>query len=451
MRIACRNSLKKHTILRRSRLKRCFRGHTIFVTLTALAVLISLDSAAEEICDSATIIFPQSKSKLDPKLGHNSEELDSLTAFMNRYGAPDSTYTLSRIRVIGSASPEGSISINERLSRLRAESIFDYFATREALNDSVTSFEFLGRDWTGLRAMVEFDTRVPYRREVISLLDEIISAGADNAVASDKGLARLRSLRGGVPYRYLYIHEFPQLRASKLYVEYTQKELPEKAAVEEPIPTDTIEVEEATVIEIFDETNLVTDNCRPFYMGLKTNMLYDALALPSLGAEFYVGKNWSVGANWFYGWWDVNRRHRYWRAYGGDINVRRWFGKAAEEKPLTGHHLGVYAGVVTYDFEFGGKGYMGGLPRKTLWDRCNYMAGVEYGYSLPVGRRLNIDFTIGVGYLGGKYLEYKPKGKRYIWQSTKRLNWFGPTKLEVSLVWLIGCDNFKRSKKGGNL
>lgn len=437
MRIASRNS--SDTQLRDTRLLKC-------ITF-ALTALVSLGSSATEVSDSATIVFQQSKSNLDMSLGHNRAELDSLTKFMDRYSAPDSAYSLSRILVVGGASPEGSVSINERLSRQRAETIFDYFSARETLPDSVTSFKFLGRDWRGLRAMVEFDTRVPYRREVISLLDEIIDSTDDNNVASDRGLARLRRLHGGVPYRYLFTHEFPQLRASKLYVEYTANPVSEPAIVPEVVPTDTI-VEETVEIEHFDEITVPVDNCRPFYMGLKTNMLYDVLALPSIGAEFYLGKNWTVGANWFYGWWDVDRRHRYWRAYGGDINVRRWFGRAAEEKPLTGHHIGVYAGVVTYDFEFGGKGYMGGLPHKTLWDRCNYMAGIEYGYSLPVGRRLNIDFTIGIGYLGGKYLEYKPKDNHYVWQSTKHLNWVGPTKLEVSLVWLIGCDNFNRSKKG---
>ena len=44
---------------------------------------------------------------------------------------------------------------------------------------------------------------------------------------------------------------------------------------------------------------------------------------------------------------------------------------------------------------------MGGKPGGTLWDKMNYSTGVEYGYSLPVAYRLNIDFTIAVGYWGG--------------------------------------------------
>ena len=71
-------------------------------------------------------------------------------------------------------------------------------------------------------------------------------------------------------------------------------------------------------------------------MSLSTNMLYDALALPNIGAEFYLGKNWSITGNWMYGWWDNDSQHRYWRAYGGYLAVRKWFGKAANEKPLTG-------------------------------------------------------------------------------------------------------------------
>ena len=132
----------------------------------------------------------------------------------------------------------------------------------------------------------------------------------------------------------------------------------------------------------------------------------------------------------------------------GDLAVRYWLGKKANEKPLTGHHIGIYGQAFTYDFEWGGKGYMGGEPGGTLWDKTNYAAGVEYGYSLPVANRLNIDFTLGVGYWGGKYYEYIPLDGHYVWQATKKRHWFGPTKAEISLVWLLGKGN-SNNKKGG--
>ena len=128
--------------------------------------------------------------------------------------------------------------------------------------------------------------------------------------------------------------------------------------------------------------------------------------------------------------------------------MRKWLGKAAQEKPLTGHHLGIYGQVLTYDFEAGGRGYMGGEPGGTLFDRANFAGGVEYGYALPIARRLNLDFTIGIGYMGGKYYEYKPIDDCYVWQATKQRHYFGPTKLEVSLVWLLGRDNINKGKGG---
>lgn len=187
---------------------------------------------------------------------------------------------------------------------------------------------------------------------------------------------------------------------------------------------------------------------KPFYMALKTNLIYDALAIPDLHAEFYLGKGWSLAGGGMYAWWSHDPRHRYWRIYGGDIGVRRWFGKAASRKPLTGHHIGVYGGVVTFDFETGGEGYMGGKPGGTLLDRCLGYGGIEYGFSLPVAKRINIDFSIGAGYLGGRYIKYEPLLGIYHKTGEYRVSYFGPTKAEISLVWLLGRGNTNRAKGG---
>ena len=179
-------------------------------------------------------------------------------------------------------------------------------------------------------------------------------------------------------------------------------------------------------------------------------MVDDALLVPNIGVEFSLGNRWSIAADWMYGWWSRNKSHRYWRIYGGGISLRKYFGAIAAEKPLQGHHIGINAQMLTYDFEFGGTGYMGGEPGGTLWDRMNYTIGAEYGYSLPIARRLNIDFSIAAGYMGGRYYEYIPLDGHYVWQATKNRHWVGPTKVEVSLVWLLGHGNYNtKTKKGG--
>lgn len=179
-----------------------------------------------------------------------------------------------------------------------------------------------------------------------------------------------------------------------------------------------------------------------FYMAVKTNMLYDAALIPNLGVEFSLGKNYSIAGNYMYAWWSNSEKHRYWRTYGGDLELRKWFGNKAKQKPLTGHHVGVYVQGLTYDFELGGRGYIA--------DKWNYGGGISYGYSVPIAKRLNIDFSIGIGYIHGEYKEYLPQDGHNAWQLTKMRNWIGPTKAEVSLVWLIGKGNTNSSnKKGG--
>lgn len=195
---------------------------------------------------------------------------------------------------------------------------------------------------------------------------------------------------------------------------------------------------------------------RPLYMSLKTNMLYDVVGIPNLGAEFYLDKNFSIAANWGYAWWGGTRKDIYWRYYGGDLAVRWWFGKASKVKPLQGHHVGLYGQTLTYDFSFGNKGIMGGMPGGKIFDRdenghisMQSIVGLEYGYSLPIAYRLNLDFTLGLGYYWGVIHRYETVNDLYLRTGSSKFRFTGPTKLEISLVWQLGRDNYNEGKKKG--
>ncbi|MDE6521499.1 MAG: DUF3575 domain-containing protein [Muribaculaceae bacterium] len=413
--------------------------------LTLLCIFIGTFSTfAESEKDSVKVHFHVSKTNIDRDFYGNGATLDSIFSKLIADSISSPTHRLIGVKVTGAASPEGSVDFNKYLSEKRAKAIFNEFRSRGLLEDSLAVFTYIGRDWNGLKSEVEADGNVPYQRDVELLLERITGPNPPS-----HPLTALKALHHGEPYRYLHTYLFPELRASRLTVEY------ERLFPDIKIPDIQLDAPEISSYIITDDILPLPYNClgevkecKPFYMGIKTNMLYDALLLPNIGAEFYVGKNISLTADWMYGWWDRDRSHYYWRAYGGNIGARWWFGKKAHEKPLTGHHLGLFAGVVTYDFELGKGGIMGGIPRGTLWDRCNFISGIEYGYSLPVARRLNIDFSLAFGYMAGKYLKYEPKYGFYIWQSTHHLRWLGPTKAEISLVWLIGCDNYNRTKGG---
>lgn len=380
---------------------------------------------------SVRIYFKQGKINFIPTLRENQSALNRIADTM-RITYADSAYQLRKILVVGGASPEGSVKFNRWLSEKRAKVLFDYLSRYGELPDSLRTTHYLGRDWNGLIRLVENDPQLPYRKETLSMLRQIASEQKSGAQAEESHLQKIQKLRGGTPYLYMYRKYFPLLRSSKLHLWYEKVHRSE-------IPKTTFIPPADTIIVAPDTQSIATQRIRkPFYMDIRTNMLYDALLIPNIGVEMYLGKQWSVAANWMYGWWKADRRHWYWRAYGGDIAIRKWWGKAAGEKPLTGHHIGIYGQIFTYDFETGG----------TLWDKMNYIVGAEYGYSLPITRSLNIDFTIGAGYWGGIYHEYKPEANYYVWQSTKERRWIGPTKAEISLVWLIGHGNTNRKFSG---
>lgn len=403
--------------------------------------------------DSVRINFRQSKWDLDMNVGNNAAALDSidrrLTTVLN-----DSVFRLRHVSIYGGASPEGSVSFNKFLSEHRAETLFNWFDKYNQLTDLDKTFIFYGRDWEGVLRLAEKDNKLPYRNETLALLQTLVAEKrALGGEDPKRSLERMKSLRGGVPYRYLYRNIFPDVRASKVVIDYERILAPEikKPAIDTIalIKTDIVYFEPATeMIDTPFVTLPVINQSRPLYMDIRSNMLYDALLLPNIGIEFYLGKNLSLGANWMYAWWKTDRSHYYWRAYGGEIFGRWWFGRKAHEKPLTGHHLGIYGQLYTYDFELGGDGEMGGKPGGNIWDKNLWAAGIEYGYSLPVGRRINIDFSIGVGYTTGIYHKYKPIDDHYVWQSTHRRKYFGPTKLEIAFVWLIGQGNYNKGKGG---
>ena len=414
--------------------------------------MFSLSVAAQTMwSDSVKIYFRQSRINYVPTLHGNQLALDKIADSLAIVGGDTSLYRLRRIHVVGAASPEGSIRFNKWLSEQRAATLFNYLTSNgtflSSVADSVKTQEFLGRDWRGLLRMVQNDYNTPSRDEVIALLNDIIST--DGAVIDGVDpLIRLKRLAGGKPYLYMYRKMFPELRASKVVLWFDRVPNPFNAPSIAPRLA-PLSLSYAPVPEI--SVNAVPQPRKapsPFYMSLRTNMLYDLGLVPNIGADFYLGKNFSLSAFWTYAWWKTDRKHWYWRTYGGDVALRYWFGKAAAAKPLTGHHIGIYAQALTYDFEFGNKGYMAGQPGGNIFDQANLGAGIEYGYSLPIAPRLNLDFTASVGYMGGKCWEYVAEDDCYVWQRTKKTRWFGPTKLEVSLVWLIGKANINLGKGG---
>jgi hypothetical protein len=259
----------------------------------------------------------------------------------------------------------------------------------------------------------------------------------------DSRKKKLMDFKGGDPWNTMLADIFPDLRRSEITIDYVKAPVAEVPPPEEPLPpVDTVtrrSIPEPPVPVIAEEP-------RKAGFLIYTNALYDLGLVPNLGTQIYLGKGFALNGRWGYGWWDIDPQHYYWRAYGGELTLRKYFSLPEDNgrglfRSSLGHHLGIYGQVVTYDFELGGVGHIGGVPKQNIFHDPSFGVGLEYGYTIPLGKHFNLDFSIGAGYLGGNVREYVPSGNEYVLQNTYRRNWFGPTRVDVSLYWLIGFEN----------
>ena len=400
--------------------------------LLAMLLVASAKAKAEGDTLRSRIYFPVGVSKIDHSFQGNGVRLEFMIRDIH---ARMKQSRLRKVRLSAGASVEGNSALNMRLSDERLQSLSDVFHERLSVPDSIYEYHSLGENWQGLLALVE-RSDMPHRDETLNILRNTPEWVTERGHVVDSRKRQLMNLRGGSVWHYMEKYFFPELRnCSVVECEF-------EPIASRPEPTVVREVLTVRDTLILRDTVCPADELpapRPLYLAAKTNLLYDAALVPNVGLELSLGQGWSVGGNWMYAHWSNDARHRYWQIYGGELEVRRYFGGRAVEKPLQGHHVGLYAQAVTYDFETGGKGYLSDFA---------YGVGLEYGYSLPVAKRLNIDFGIGFGYSGGNYKSYYPDAGCYVYIETKRRRWVGPTRAEVSLVWLLGRGNVN-SKKGG--
>lgn len=166
----------------------------------------------------------------------------------------------------------------------------------------------------------------------------------------------------------------------------------------------------------------------PLDLLVKTNLLYDAAMVPNIGLEVTLRHDMSLCINGQFAWWSDRSRNFFWRIWGADAEVRWWWTHRAKDiNTFTGHHIGIYGAMASYDFETGGNGIRAYNPMGSI--------GAAYGYSFRITRALNIDVGLRVGYAFGPISKYRPECGEYIRTKDAYIRYFGPTGLEVSLVW----------------
>ena len=165
--------------------------------------------------------------------------------------------------------------------------------------------------------------------------------------------------------------------------------------------------------------------------GIKNNLVYDATLTPNLGFEVATGKRATIDLNVGYNpftfsdhkkfkHWLVQPEFRLWHCE--KFNGVFWGMHAhGGEYSVSGKHLpfGVFPNLKGYRYE----GHF-------------YGGGISFGYQWILGKRWNLEASIGAGYARIKYDKYEcaecgPK------LDSGHYNYWGPTKATISFIFLF--------------
>ena len=427
----------------------------VMVVLMPTTLLANAYAASIQDSLRTTIYFRPGYSLLELSYRDNAANMKALTQGIQTIkGNP--CVQLQHIRILSAASPEGNSALNKRVAKRRGERLRNYLKETLVLPDSIFTVSSAGEDWQGLAALIAKE-KTPWRNKALQIIRHTPEWVTRNGKVVDGRKRQLQNLDGGKAWKYMLDNHFYTLRTGAVVVCEVKTLAAESTPSAAEARLEQARQEQARPESASQQPASQSPSSPPFpaipsqvhpesqappvasYYALKSNLLYDALLIPNLSLEASIGSGWTLGAGGMFAWWSKDAKHRYWRIYGGDLEIRKYFGTLSKSKPLQGHHLGIYGDFLTYDFEFGAKGYQ---------SKATYAAGIKYGYSHPIANRLNLDFALGIGYLHSNYKTYVPRDGCYVYQETKKRKWLGPTQAEISLVWLLGKGNTNK-KKGG--
>jgi len=201
------------------------------------------------------------------------------------------------------------------------------------------------------------------------------------------------------------------------------KPTPEPAAEPQPAPASKPEAAQS-----------VRKGHFPYCFAVRTNMLYDALLLPTLGVEWRVAESVGIKLDGGYSRWG-DRHGKVQKAWLVNPEVRWYMGTTKR------FYLGAGANYSDYNiYKYPARyllagSFSDGYGRQgKLWN-----AGVTAGYQFRLSRGFSLDLNIGGGYSSLDYDSFTvTDGVRVYENKSATKQVWGLTQAGVNLVWTIG-------------
>ena len=170
--------------------------------------------------DALYVHFAVSKWDLREDFRNNRETLGRILDMVRRIEA-DTLSSVAKIRIIGLASAEGPVALNERLSRNRAQVLKDYLVNHGvSLPDSTYELVAGGEAWADLRDVIA-ESNLEGREELLRIVDETADPNRREAL--------IRRHNRGRSFDYLRQHVFADQRNSG-YIQVYYEAVPDIAA-----------------------------------------------------------------------------------------------------------------------------------------------------------------------------------------------------------------------------
>ena len=405
------------------------RNICVFFTLWALFFAHRVNAAEQDtsLVQNFSIHYKVDSVKINPDYLNNRRQIENIIHYLNHSPRIDS------ITIYAYSSPEGSYRYNKSLSEKRAKAAKDFLLKHSPdsskLNSDKIKISPLAENWPGLLNFVETEYFGEDREIALTIL-------RDTLISDSVRKSQLKKLDEGRTWRYFINNYMPHLRAATWTCVW-QEVLPALPKVAEIKDTVTV----SSSIELAQTRHMPEAEftyVSRTVAAVKTNLLYDAATAVNFAVEVPINQHFSFVYEQICPWWltENNQYCLQFLSFGGEF--RWWFApqpKAASSKikqrdALTGHYLGVNC--------WGGKADIQAGRDFGCYQFDFVSAGLSYGYSMPVGKYLNLEFSLSAGYARIPYQHYIPTED---WQILIKdthnagvLHYFGPTKAEISLT-----------------
>lgn len=232
----------------------------------------------------------------------------------------------------------------------------------------------------------------------------------------DVVVVTLRIPAKGEPNQPESAKEQPQPAKEKPQPKATPQEEPKAVAATKPQPMPAKEPQR--------------ESKSPYRFAVRTNLLYDAMLLPTLGVEWRV--NEQVGIR-------IDGSLSHWGGEHGKVQ-KVWL-LNPEVRWYLGQSCRLYLGASGTYGEYNIYKYMIGnmLKDNTGYQGKLWNAGLTIGYQLYLSRSFSVDFNLGLGYTHSDYDSFGMTEDVRIYKARNQSkSIWGPTQAGISLIWTLG-------------